>query len=113
VIEVRDLTAENFVERDLILVKVHRAEENHAELLKVVELFGGRMVDDAEDTYLIEFTGDATALEMWCWTSLSGGIYWKGPKACNWRKRPPSHGKRNAGWRCRRWRSDGLMFSAN
>lgn len=63
VIQVEDLRESTHVERELILVKVHREEKTHSDLLKVVEMFGGRIVDDVEDTYMIEFNGDATALK--------------------------------------------------
>lgn len=63
VISVEDLTDKSYVERELILVKVKRDEKTHSELLKAVELFGGRIVGDEENTYLIEFTGNETALE--------------------------------------------------
>ncbi len=63
VIMVEDLTQQLFQERELILVKVHRDEKTHGDLLKAVELFGGRIVDDEEATYMLEFTGDDTALD--------------------------------------------------
>lgn len=63
VIRVEDLTEEDFVERQLIVVKVSRSE-NHSELLKSVEHYGGSIVDDESETYLIEFSGDHTVLEQ-------------------------------------------------
>lgn len=63
VIKVEDLTDRTFLERELSLIKVRRDEATHGDLLKTVELFGGRIVDDAESTYLLEFTGDDQALQ--------------------------------------------------
>jgi acetolactate synthase-1/3 small subunit len=63
VIKVDDLTQKPFVERELSLIKVKRDEATHRDILKVVELFGGRIVGDEESTYMIEFTGDETALK--------------------------------------------------
>jgi len=62
VITVEDLTPHSFVERELILIKVRREASTHSELLKQVELFGGRIIDDEEATYMLEFTGDESAL---------------------------------------------------
>ncbi len=64
VITVDDLTKKGFLERELILIKVRREEATHGDLLKVVELFGGRIVGDEEGTYMLEFTGDEKALEQ-------------------------------------------------
>lgn len=61
VIEVEDLTTSAMVEREVILVKVKQVVD-HGKLFEVVELYGGRIVDDEAGTYLIEFTGDSTAL---------------------------------------------------
>lgn len=63
VIKVDDLTHKTFLERELSLIKVKREEATHRQVLKVVEFFGGRIVGDEESTYMIEFTGDETALE--------------------------------------------------
>lgn len=62
-IKVEDLTEQQFLERELILIKIPRAEQSHTELLKVIEMFGGRIVDDEEATYIVELTGDATTLD--------------------------------------------------
>ena len=61
VIRVDDLTKMPHVERDLIMIKVERGQD-HEKLLRDVELYGGRMVDDEGDAYLLEFTGDSTSL---------------------------------------------------
>ena len=63
VIKVDDLTQKQFVERELSLIKVKREEATHRDVLKVVELFGGSIVADEESTYMIECTGDETALK--------------------------------------------------
>jgi len=46
------------VERELILVKVSANKENRAEILRVVEIFRGKVVDVTPRTYTIEMTGD-------------------------------------------------------
>lgn len=46
------------VERELILVKVNANKENRAEILRMVEIFRGKIVDVTPKTYTIEMTGD-------------------------------------------------------
>jgi acetolactate synthase-1/3 small subunit len=61
VIQVEDLTAASIVDREVILVKVKQVVD-HGKLFKIVELYGGRIVADEENTYILEFTGDSSAL---------------------------------------------------
>lgn len=61
VIRVENLTSASMVEREVILVKVEQVAD-HGKLFKVVELYGGRIIDDEEGTYVLEFTGDSSSL---------------------------------------------------
>jgi acetolactate synthase I/III small subunit len=63
VIKVIDLTEVDHVERELILVKVAPRKENKLEVLRIVEIFRGRVLDSSHDTYTIEVTGNANKLE--------------------------------------------------
>jgi len=58
IIKVVDLTEENFVDRELVLIKMKA--EGHAieELLRIVDLFRAKVVDVNSSTYIIEITGD-------------------------------------------------------
>ena len=58
IIKVVDLTEENFVDRELVLIKMKA--EGHAieELLRIVDLFRAKVVDVNSSTYTIEITGD-------------------------------------------------------
>ncbi len=57
VIKVRDVTAEEFVDRELMLVKVSATEKNRAEILRITDIFRGRIVDVSPKAYTIEVTG--------------------------------------------------------
>ncbi|HEU4674154.1 MAG TPA: acetolactate synthase small subunit, partial [Candidatus Limnocylindrales bacterium] len=57
VLKVQDVTSEPTVERELALIKVRASDRNRAEVLKVVELAGGRVVDLATDALVVEATG--------------------------------------------------------
>ena len=57
VLKVQDVTAEPTVERELALVKVRATDRNRAEVVKIAELAGGRVVDLAADALVVEATG--------------------------------------------------------
>jgi acetolactate synthase-1/3 small subunit len=63
VIKVVDLVEVDHVERELILVKVAPRRENKLEVLRIAEIFRGRVLDSSPDTYTIEVTGDEKKLE--------------------------------------------------
>jgi len=58
-LKVKDITDVPHVERELVLIKVHtptaRARD---EVLRIVEIFRGKIVDVSQETYTIEVTGD-------------------------------------------------------
>jgi acetolactate synthase-1/3 small subunit len=58
VIKVVDLSRENFVERELVLVKVRAEAEQRAEILRITDIFRGNIVDVSAKSYIIEVTGD-------------------------------------------------------
>lgn len=59
VIKVSDLTDQDFVERELVLVKVTAKAENRAEILRIVDIFRGQVVDVGLEHYTLSITGDA------------------------------------------------------
>jgi acetolactate synthase-1/3 small subunit len=63
VIKVSDLTGEEFVERELALVKVHASAENRAELLGIVDIFRCKVVDVSPRSYTLEVTGDNNKIQ--------------------------------------------------
>ena len=63
VIKVADLTGKEFVERELALIKVKAEEKTRAEVLRVVDIFRGKVVDTTPRTYTIEVTGTEHKIE--------------------------------------------------
>ncbi|SMC87290.1 acetolactate synthase, small subunit [Desulfocicer vacuolatum DSM 3385] len=63
VITVSDLTEKKYVQRELILIKVHARPELRAEILRIVDIFRCRVVDVGPDHYTIEMSGDEGKLE--------------------------------------------------
>jgi acetolactate synthase-1/3 small subunit len=58
VIKVVDLIEKDFVEREMVLVKVSATAETREEILRVVDIFRGKVVDVGTKTYTVEVTGD-------------------------------------------------------
>ncbi len=58
VIKVVDLIEKDFVEREMVLVKVLASAGTREEVLRVVDIFRGRVIDVGSKTYTIEVTGD-------------------------------------------------------
>ncbi len=56
-IKVVDFTDEEFIERELALIKVATEAETRAEALRIVDIFRGKVIDVTPKTYTIEITG--------------------------------------------------------
>lgn len=63
VIKVTDLTTENHVERELVLVKMNAPPNRRGEILQIMEIFRARAVDVSPATLTIEVTGDEGKLK--------------------------------------------------
>jgi acetolactate synthase-1/3 small subunit len=71
VLKVQDLTGVPTVEHELAFIKVRATDANRAEVLKVVELSRGTIVDIAADALVVEATG--TESEIDAFVGLLGG----------------------------------------
>jgi acetolactate synthase-1/3 small subunit len=63
VLKVQDVTAEPTVEHELALVKVRATDRTRAEILKVVELSRGRVVDLSPEAIIVEVTGPEAEID--------------------------------------------------
>ena len=63
VVKVHDISAEDFVERDLMLIKVKAPPAKRMEISLLVEMFRARVVDISEDTLIIENSGREDKIE--------------------------------------------------
>lgn len=63
VLKVQDLTAERRIEHELALVKVRATNSTRAEVLKIVELYKGRVVDVGADALIVEASGTAEEID--------------------------------------------------
>ena len=57
VIKVIDLTVQNFVDRELLLIKVNTTKAARSEIMEIVHVFRGRIVDISPATMTVEATG--------------------------------------------------------
>jgi acetolactate synthase-1/3 small subunit len=62
VIKIRDLDASNTVSRELALMKVHVEPGDRAEIIGLVDIFGGQIVDVTTEHVTIQVTGDTDDL---------------------------------------------------
>jgi acetolactate synthase-1/3 small subunit len=58
VIKITDITAEQYVDRELILIKVNADTAARAEVMQIVDIFRARIVDIGKKSLIIEATGD-------------------------------------------------------
>ena len=52
-----DLTSQNHIEREMVLVKLHSNNKNRSEIIDLVKTFRARIVDVGENSFIIEMTG--------------------------------------------------------
>ncbi len=63
VIKVIQFGEEPFVEREMALIKMHTDMNTRAEVLRIVDIFRGKVVDVSHDSYTIEVTGDSNKID--------------------------------------------------
>src|SRR5512137_2996914 len=63
VIKVIDFQDLDYVSREMVLVKVHADEKTREELLRMTEIFRGKIIDVSLKTYTIMITGDEEKLK--------------------------------------------------
>jgi acetolactate synthase I/III small subunit len=63
VLKVQDVTSEPTVDHELALVKIRATDGNRAEILTVVELSKGRVIDLAAESVIVEVTGSEAEVD--------------------------------------------------
>ncbi len=63
VIKVLDLTGSDYVEREMTLITVTAEASSRAEVLRIVEIFRGRVVDVSPKSFTLEITGDEKKIQ--------------------------------------------------
>ncbi len=63
VVKIRDFEDVDYVERDLMLLRVHVPADKRPEIMAIADLFRGRVVDISADTAMIELAGTEDKVE--------------------------------------------------
>ena len=63
VVRVDDVSSQDYVERDLMLIKVATPGGHRSEIRELVEIFRGRIVDVAPEMVMIEISGQEKKIE--------------------------------------------------
>nr|WP_303802945.1 acetolactate synthase small subunit [Snodgrassella alvi] len=63
VIKVIDLNDSQYVERELMLVKLRATGKDRDEILRLTDIFRGQIVDVTDKTYTVEITGTSNKLD--------------------------------------------------
>lgn len=56
VIKVLDLTPTNYIQKELALIKVNAKQDSRAEILRIVDIFKGKVVDVGTEHYTVEIS---------------------------------------------------------
>lgn len=62
VLKVTDLQEGEYLDRELVLVKVNASEQTKPEILRLVDIFRGRVVDVSHKSYTVEVAGDESKI---------------------------------------------------
>ncbi len=63
VVMLQDLTGYTHIEREMMLLKVMARGQDREELMRLVDIFRGRIVDVTDQTYTVELTGTGDKLD--------------------------------------------------
>ncbi|MCX8745902.1 MULTISPECIES: acetolactate synthase small subunit [Snodgrassella] len=63
VIKVIDLNDSQYVERELMLVKLRATGKDRDEILRLADIFRGHIIDVTDKTYTVEITGTSNKLD--------------------------------------------------
>ncbi|NOY68870.1 MAG: acetolactate synthase small subunit [Deltaproteobacteria bacterium] len=62
VIKVIDLTGQEYVKREMALIKVNAKPDHKAEILRITDIFRGQVLDVSQEHFMIMVTGDTSKI---------------------------------------------------
>ncbi len=74
VLEVTDLTKEDHVERELVMVRVAANGKNRSEILEIANIFRAKVIDVGCEAVIVEATGSSGKIEAFVEMMRSFGI---------------------------------------
>ncbi|MFW0884069.1 acetolactate synthase small subunit [Candidatus Acidulodesulfobacterium sp. H_13] len=63
VIKVQELTGEDSVTRETVLIKINADETTKGDIFRIKDIFGGRIIDMSRNSYTLEATGSEGKIE--------------------------------------------------
>ena len=63
IIKVTDMSEHEYVEREMAIIRVKAEAHTRAEVLRVIDIFRGKVVDVSPKSYAVEITGTASKLK--------------------------------------------------
>ena len=63
VVRLLDLSDGPHIEREMMMIKVKAERASREEVMRLAEIFGGKIVDVTETTFVVELTGKSTKLD--------------------------------------------------
>ncbi|MEW6593774.1 MAG: acetolactate synthase small subunit [Thermodesulfobacteriota bacterium] len=63
VIKVTDMSEHEHVEREMVLIRVKAEAHTRAEVLRIIDIFRGKVVDVGPKSYVVELTGDKSKIQ--------------------------------------------------
>jgi acetolactate synthase-1/3 small subunit len=67
VVNTADMTMDDHIERELLLMKVAISEEGKAVLPHIIKTAGARILDDSPDSFILELTGANHIMDDFIW----------------------------------------------
>ncbi len=61
-VQVEDLTDQEYVERELCLLKIRYSEKNRSQIMDINDIFRGKVIDITAETMTFELTGPTTKI---------------------------------------------------
>src|SRR5580765_4258927 len=74
ILEVRDFREDEYVDRELVLVKVSVDSDTRAEVMQITDIFRAKIVDVQPRTLTIEITGDESKTEKFLQLMRTFGV---------------------------------------
>ncbi len=74
VIKVLDLSAGEYIDRELLMIKVTASSKSRSEILQIVDIFHATIVDISAQTVTIELSGDDTQVDSFLEMMVPFGI---------------------------------------
>ncbi len=63
VIKVIDVSETDFVEREMVIIRVNAESHTRAEVLRIIDIFRGKVVDVSPKSYAVEITGSVSKVK--------------------------------------------------